>query len=247
MMAKQKLVMLADTERCVNCKACEVACRAEWNTPLGFSRNWVRETMAILDDGIPRMSLISGRCQHCDDAPCVSYCPSGASYKRADGIVLVDRDICSGCEMCVAVCPFDARFKSPVDDKISKCTFCQPRIDAGEQPACVEVCFNKALIFGDINDPDSEVSLLLKQNNWKTLVTSKVDTKPSHYYPESTYLDASILPQEKQPSIQAKALSGVVNPAISVGFTGMLGLLGVAGVMKIAKRREEVSNDSNNE
>jgi tetrathionate reductase subunit B len=247
MMAKQKLVMLADTERCVNCKACEVACRAEWNTPLGFSRNWVRETMAITDDGVPHLSLISGRCQHCDDAPCVSYCPSGASHKREDGIVLVDRDICSGCEMCVAVCPFDARFKNPVDNKISKCTFCQPRIDAGEQPACVDVCFNQALIFGDINDPNSEVSLLLKQQKWKKLVTDKVDTKPNQFYTESTYFDSSVLPMEKTPTIQAEVISNVVNPAVSVGVPGMLGLVGLAGIVKIIKRREEVSNDSDSE
>lgn len=246
-MAKQKLVMLADTERCVNCKACEVACRAEWNTPLGFNRNWVRETLSVSNDGVPRMSLISGRCQHCDDAPCVTNCPSGASYQRDDGVVLVDREICSGCEMCVTVCPYDARFKNPVDDKISKCTFCQPRIDAGEQPACVEVCFNKALIFGDINDQNSEVSKLLKQEKWKKLVTDKVDTKPNHYYSESAYLDGSVLPQEKQPTVQAELLSKVVNPVVSVGFAGMLGLFGAAGVMKIIKRREEVSNDSHSE
>jgi len=246
-MAKPKLVMLADTERCVNCKACEVACRAEWNTPLGFNRNWVVETFSVSDDGVPHMDLISGRCQHCDDAPCVTNCPSGASYQRDDGVVLVDREICSGCEMCVTVCPYDARFKNPLDDKISKCTFCQPRIDAGEQPACVEVCFNRALIFGDINDPNSEVSQLLEQEKWQKLVTDKVDTKPNHYYSESAYLDSSVLPQEKQPTVQAEVLSKVVNPVVSLGFTGMLGMFGAAGVMKIIKRREEVSNDSHSE
>ncbi len=246
-MATKKLVMLADTERCVNCKACEVACRAEWNTPLGFSRNWVRETISISDDGMPRMSLISGRCQHCDDAPCISYCPSGASYKRDDGSVLVDREICSGCEMCVSVCPYDARFKNPDDGRISKCTFCQPRIDAGEQPACVEVCFNQALIFGDINDPNSEVSQLLKQEKWQQLITDKVNTRPSHYYSASTILDSNVLPLEKEPAIQAQVISNVVNPLASVGITGMLGLFGVAGIMKIVKRREEVSHDSDSE
>ncbi len=246
-MAKQKLVMLADTERCVNCKACEVACRAEWNTPLGFSRNWVRETMSISDDGMPRMSLVSGRCQHCDDAPCISYCPSGASYKDENGSVLVDKEVCSGCEMCVSVCPYEARFKNPDDGKISKCTFCQPRIDAGEQPACVEVCFNNALIFGDINDPNSEVSKLLQQEKWQKLVTNKVDTKPNHYYSESAYLDSNVLPMEKEPAIQAEIISDVVNPVASVGITGMLGLFSAAGIMKIIKRREEVSNDSDSE
>ncbi len=246
-MATKKYVFLADTERCVNCQACTVACRAEWNTPLGYSRNWVREVMTVANDGAPRLSLISGRCQHCDEAPCVAYCPSGASYTREDGIVLVDREICSGCEMCVSVCPYDARFKNPEDDKISKCTYCQPRIDSGGQPACVEVCFNKALIFGDINDPDSEVSRLLKEESWKKLVTEQVNTKPNHYYSASTALDGTVLPQEKQPVIQATLLSDVVNPVVSIGFAGMVGLFGVTGIMKLLKRREEVSSDESNE
>jgi tetrathionate reductase subunit B len=241
MMAKQKLVMLADTERCVNCKACEVACRAEWNTPLGVSRNWVREVMSIANDGAPRLSLIPGRCQHCDDAPCVDDCPSGASFKREDGIVLVDDSLCSGCALCQEVCPYDARFLDPVTDTMSKCTFCQPRIDTGEQPACVTTCFNKALIFGDANDPNSEVAKLLKEGNWTKLITDEVDTGPNHHYLAGTDFDESVLPKKKLGTIQARLTDQIINPGISTGLIGMSGLFLAAGIAKIVKRRDEVS------
>jgi tetrathionate reductase subunit B len=145
--------------------------------------------------------------------------------------------------MCVSVCPYDARFKNPEDGKISKCTFCQPRIDAGEQPACVEVCFNNALIFGDVNDPDSEVARLLSGEGWKRLVTDKVDTHPNHYYTETTILNETILPKEKQPVVQARLISDVVNPTVSFGFIGMLGLFSVSGILKLLQRRKEVSSD----
>ena len=242
-MAQPKYVMLADTERCVNCKACEVACRAEWNTPLGYTRLRVHEVLSNTDDGGLRMSLISTRCQHCEEAPCIDYCPSGASYRREDGIVLVDREICSGCELCVPVCPYDARFKNPDDGKISKCTFCQPRLDAGKQPACAEVCFTDALIFGDINDPESEVSKLLRDEKWIKLVTAEVDTQPNHYFIDGTVVDENVLPHPPKPSIQATLLGDVVNPAATIGFVGMAGLFGAAGIMKLLKRREEVSSD----
>jgi len=134
-MAKKKYVMLVDTARCVFCEACVTSCRAEWGTSLGVSRNWVRETMTMTNDGMPRLSFLSGRCMHCDEPPCVPACPTGASFKGDDGLVLVDRDLCTGCEFCVDVCPYDARFRDPADGMISKCTFCAPRIADGEEPA----------------------------------------------------------------------------------------------------------------
>ncbi len=101
----KKYVMLADTIRCIDCKACVVACRAEWETPLGYSRDWVKQVEFTNEARLPQVMLFPGRCQHCDEAPCVEACPSGASYKRDDGIVLVDHEICSGCELCVPACP----------------------------------------------------------------------------------------------------------------------------------------------
>jgi len=241
-MSTKKYVMLVDSERCTNCKACETSCRAEWNTPLGYSRNWVTEVVKENTNQIPQLSFLSGRCMHCDDPPCVPACPTGASYKRDDGMVLVDRDLCTGCEFCVPVCPYDARFRDPTDGMISKCTFCQPRVDLGLEPACVDVCFTRALTFGDANDPDSEVSQLLAQGNWKTLVTNEVNIGPNLYYSADTIFDETVLPKVKEQTIAAKVLAEGVNPAIKVGLGGMVGLFGIAGLLKLTKRKEEVAS-----
>ena len=241
-MSAKKYVMLVESERCVNCEACVVACRAEWDTPLGQTRNWVSEVMQVRDDGVPRLSFLSGRCMHCDEPPCVPSCPTGASYKRDDGLVLVDRELCTGCEFCVDVCPYDARYRDPSDGMISKCTFCQPRIDAGQEPSCVEVCFTRALIFGDANDPNSEVAQKLANGEWKRLVTDEVDVGPNIYYSGETLMDDSVLPKKKTATVAAQTLDKVVNPVMQVGLAGMVGLFGAAGLVKLAKRKEEVAS-----
>lgn len=242
-------VMLADTTRCINCKACEVACRAEWETPMGFSRDWVKETERFDEaTGMPEVQLFPGRCQHCDDAPCVEACPSGASYKRPDGIVLVDEDSCSGCELCVPACPYDARFLNPVTKKISKCTFCAPRIDQGLDPACVQTCVGHALIFGDVNDPDSEVSKLLAEKEWQRLTTDEVNIGPNHYY----FTDGKEIPEEVLPVRHERHLAGtvlekIVNPGGRYGLLGMVGLFTMAGVAKFFRRKEDIADQHGDE
>jgi tetrathionate reductase subunit B len=233
-------VMLADTTRCIDCKACVVACRAEWETPMGHSRDWVKQVELTRDDGSPDVMLFPGRCQHCDDAPCVEACPSGASFKRDDGMVLVDDEICSGCELCVPACPYEARWLNPQTNTISKCTFCQPRIDQGLAPACVQTCVGRALIFGDINDPDSEVSRLLQEKEWSRLTTDAVNIGPNHYY----YIAGKALPEEVLPKLKERYMAGtllekVVNPVAVIGVGGMVALFAAAGLKKLFDRRDE--------
>ena len=236
----KQYVMLADTVRCINCKACVVACRAEWETPMGISRDWVKE-VEFVKEGQSQVMLFPGRCQHCDDAPCIEACPSGAAYKREDGVVLQDDCICSGCELCVPACPYEARWLNPETNTITKCTYCQPRIDEGLEPACVQTCVGHALIFGDINDPESKVSQLLKEKEWVKLTTNEVNIGPNHYY----YTAGKALPDEVMPKLHDRHLSGkvienVVNPVGAVGVGGMvLAFLG-AGIIKLIGRRDEV-------
>lgn len=104
-------------------------------------------------------------CQHCDHAPCVDVCPTGASFRdAASGIVDVNPDLCVGCQYCIAACPYRVRFIHPVTKTADKCDFCRKtNLQAGKLPACVEACPTKALTFGNLDDPNSEISQLLRQ------------------------------------------------------------------------------------
>ncbi|MBV8209735.1 MAG: 4Fe-4S dicluster domain-containing protein [Burkholderiaceae bacterium] len=108
-------------------------------------------------------------CNHCTHPACVQVCPTGASYKTADGVVLIDQEYCIGCQYCVQACPYGARFFDPVKGVSEKCTWCYHRITRGLQPACVEVCPVGARVFGDRNDKDSVVSRFIRDNRVQVL------------------------------------------------------------------------------
>ena len=185
-----KLGLVIDLDTCVGCHACAVACK-EWNaggiggpltdedpygarpTGVWFNRVHAYEIEALdgLDDRAPQpaMTLHFPRsCLHCETPACVTVCPTGASYKRAeDGIVLVDEDKCIGCKLCSWACPYGAREYSEVEGVMKKCTLCVDRIynetipEHMRQPACVQACPTRARHFGDLGDPESAVSLLV--------------------------------------------------------------------------------------
>ena len=164
-MTAPRFGMIVDTRRCVGCNACVLACKAENNLPEDGFRDWiVTETHGTFPN--LQMEIRSERCNHCDNAPCVSACPTGASHIGYGGIVLVDPDKCTGCKACIASCPYEARYVHP-EGHVDKCTFCLHRVEKGLLPACVEVCPTKALIFGDLNDPDSEISRTLRSRPHK--------------------------------------------------------------------------------
>ena len=176
---KHHWVMVMDTRKCVGCQACVVSCKSENNVPLGVFRTWVDvyqtgDTIpdpngdVIGDDGQryrvdARVVNMPKICNHCDHPPCVTVCPVKATFKRQDGIVMVDPTLCIGCGTCVNACPYDARYINPVSGTADKCTFCVERVDAGLLPACVTSCVGRARVFGDSLDPNSEVSRLLAQ------------------------------------------------------------------------------------
>lgn len=159
MIREKRYVMVVDTRLCVGCKACVLACKAENNTPDGFCRDWIVEDIWGLFPNL-RAEIRSERCNHCTNAPCVDACPTGASHKVDGGIVLVDHDMCTGCKACIASCPYNARFLHP-EGYADKCTFCIHRVEKGQDPACVSVCPTRCMYFGDLDDPESEVSKLL--------------------------------------------------------------------------------------
>jgi molybdopterin-containing oxidoreductase family iron-sulfur binding subunit len=169
--------MLVDATRCApDCSACVVACAKENGLPdakVANAPQWIRK-VDLKDLATARSVSAPVMCQHCAKPPCVDVCPTGASFKRADGIVLVDRHSCIGCRYCMMACPYKARsfVHEPLTDQnpdvprgkgtVESCTLCVHRIDKGQQPACVESCTNKAILFGNLNDPDSEIAKKLR-------------------------------------------------------------------------------------
>ncbi|MCM2322795.1 MAG: 4Fe-4S dicluster domain-containing protein [Oligoflexia bacterium] len=172
--------MVIDTVKCIGCGDCVIACKTENKVPEGLHRDWVVEEVS---GEFPTLHLEfrSERCNHCENPPCVHACPTGASYvQQGSNITLVDGGKCTGCKACVAACPYDARFIMP-EGFIGKCTFCLHRVEKGEQPACVSVCPAHCMTFGDLNDPSSEVSRLLRSRKSKTLAP-EAGTRPSIHY-----------------------------------------------------------------
>lgn len=160
-MADQKrYAFVIELDRCIDCEACMIACEVENQVPLGKHRNWVK--VAPLQGNFPSLvqDYLPGNCMHCENPPCVQVCPTGASYQRADGLVLIDQDKCIGCQFCVEACPYGARYLDPTRSVVDKCTACVHRLDAGQPPACVETCVGGARHFGDLNDPNSDVAKL---------------------------------------------------------------------------------------
>ncbi len=166
-----RYAMTMDTRRCVGCNACVFACKAENALPAKGFRDWITYTVK---GNFPALSELirSERCNHCSNSPCTTNCPTGASHVGPGGIVLVDRGMCTGCKACIASCPYDARYVHS-DGFVDKCTFCIHRVKRGLDPACVSACPTKALEFGDLNDPDSDVSKLLRQRKHTVLKPEK--------------------------------------------------------------------------
>ena len=177
---EHRWAMVIDLRRCTGCRACTVACKAENNVPEGVFRTWVRyEEVGTYPATRPRYLPLF--CNHCDNPPCVPVCPVLATYKRDDGLVLIDRDVCIGCGYCIEACPYGARHLNPVQKTADKCTLCAHRLEAGQGPACVATCIGGALTVGDLNDPESDVSQLLAQYPVATLKPEQ-GTDPMFFY-----------------------------------------------------------------
>jgi tetrathionate reductase subunit B len=172
--------MVIDLRRCIGCQACTVACAMENDVPLGQARTYVSSYDLETPGGTRRVHL-PRMCNHCEDPPCLAVCPTGATYQRDDGAVVIDNSRCVGCGYCTQACPYGARFMNEDTLTADKCTFCVHRLDAGLLPACVETCVGGARIFGDLNDPDSEVSRLLASQPVQVLKPAE-GTEPRVFY-----------------------------------------------------------------
>lgn len=155
--------MALDYQNCINCQACEVACKEENGVQLGADKQ--RIWVGIVEGtsfGEPFVNLYPSQCNHCINAPCVSVCPTSASHYIAGGIVKVEPDKCILCKACMEACPYDARFIDDTKVAVDKCTFCEHKIEETGVTACQATCPTKVRTFGDLDDPDSDIVKLLE-------------------------------------------------------------------------------------
>lgn len=194
--------MVIDLRRCVGCTTCMIACKVEHFTPPGvFLNKVIKGETGVYPQA--RMIFFPVQCMHCADAPCVRACPVGATQQRSDGIVWVDQEMCIGCRYCMQACPYGMRSfltgkaeyyphqdSTPYElvgtDKniagtVTKCDFCLSRLGQEKEPACVTACPAQARIFGDLDDPWSEVARLIRSRGAFQLY-AELGTHPSIYY-----------------------------------------------------------------
>jgi len=183
-----QIAMLFDLDRCVGCESCTVACKNENNVRLG--EYWSRvitvgPTVKAPTFKFPDVEIywLPVLCQHCKDPQCVKVCPTGASYKREDGIVLIDKDKCIGCQYCLMACPYGVRFFNKEEGIMEKCTLCAHLLAIGEEPACVKTCVGKVRTIGDIDDPNSEISRKVREAGEENVhQLTDVGNHPSNLY-----------------------------------------------------------------
>jgi molybdopterin-containing oxidoreductase family iron-sulfur binding subunit len=192
--------MVIDLNTCIGCNACTMACKAEHATPTGIF--WAK----VLEKEVgkfpaARRIFLPVLCNHCKNPICQEVCPTGATYKREDGIVLIDYDMCIGCRSCMEACPYGPRSfyesdgayypgeRTPYEKSqqdfsegvVMKCNFCVERVDKGLDPACVVTCVTECRVFGDLDDPQSEVSRLVAEKKARPLLPEK-GLDPSVFY-----------------------------------------------------------------
>jgi Fe-S-cluster-containing dehydrogenase component len=193
--------MVIDLKRCIGCNSCTLACKIQNGTPPGI---FYRRVLEKTSGKYPafRRTYLPVQCMHCEDPPCVAACPSGVFSKREDGIVIADTNKCYGAKACRMACPYHAiTFLEEIRDYFpdgrtdtekvwyenhragtaNKCNFCADRVDEGLEPACVQACPTATMIFGDLNDPHSEASMLIRARDGVKL-HSELGTNPAVYY-----------------------------------------------------------------
>jgi Fe-S-cluster-containing dehydrogenase component/formate-dependent nitrite reductase membrane component NrfD len=150
-----------DLRKCIGCHACTIACKAEHEIPIGVNRCWVK---TVEKGTFPetRRFFFPVLCNQCDEAPCARICPTNALFKRRDGIVDLDSAVCIGCRACMIACPYDQLFIDPNTHTAEKCNFCANRVENHLLPSCVSVCPTECRIFGDLDDPTSDVARIAR-------------------------------------------------------------------------------------
>ncbi len=184
---KKQFGFMIDARRCVGCRTCMAACKMENRVPDGVFRMRVlnQEGKIYYDrptgEKAPELSWTPTPCMHCNEPACAKVCPVDAILKRDDGIVYIDQNKCIGCEKCVTECPYGVPFMMNQYKKADKCDMCRHRVDVGNLPICAVVCPSRAITFGEVGSPDSDLAKAIKKSGAKQMFP-EAGTNPSVYY-----------------------------------------------------------------
>ncbi len=180
-MVEPRYGFLIDLRKCIGCRACQVSCKAENDVPLGVYRTWVKEAERGVYPKV-RRHFTPVLCNQCDKPACTTVCPVIATYSMPNGIVYIDPHRCIGCGYCMAACPYAVRFIHPVRKVAEKCDWCWPRVRDGHgPPACAQACPTGCMLFGDLNDSESEISRVLARES-TVVLKPESGNGPQVYY-----------------------------------------------------------------
>jgi len=245
--------MVLDLTRCAGCYSCVVSCKLENNTRPGVNWNSVRKVeWGNYPDA--HQAFMLNLCMHCENPPCEKACPTGATYKREDGIVMVDYEKCIGCGYCIPACPYNARqinkkdiynFEEPAPYELAgsqhlnvaeKCVFCYQRVDQGKLPACVVNCPGKARIFGDLDDPESDIRKYIQSHNAQQVGGTSL------YYVLPEGIDKGQMPADCISPAYLDILTNVAQP-VGKGVMGLAAVAVVSGVVLNAVKRGDKNDE----
>ena len=234
-----KYSMLIDLTRCVGCHGCTVACQAEYGLEPGqrFTKVERYEFGTFPEVG---GAVITTQCMHCDQAPCVKVCPTGASYKRPDGLVMVDEEKCIGCRYCLTACPYDARTFNQERRVAQKCSFCYARVAEGKGPACAVTCMAGARIFGDTEDANSEISKVAARKKALRVPGTNI------MYVVPKNLDRSLLPKDASVPGFVSLWKDTIQPAGKALMGATAGAVLLSLMVHSVKPKESHGNAADN-
>ncbi len=175
-----RLGFLLDSDSCIGCHACTVACKSEHDVPLGVNRTWVKYIETGTFPDVSRKFSVM-RCNQCDDAPCMKICPTSALFRDDKGVVDFDDSNCIGCKSCMNACPYDALYINPETNTAHKCNMCNHRLEVGLEPSCQIVCPTQAITIGDLDDPTSKISRIVARDDVAVRAPEQ-NTKPKVFY-----------------------------------------------------------------
>lgn len=175
-----RLGFLLDSDSCIGCHACTIACKSEHDVPLGVNRTWVKYIETGTFPDVSRKFNVM-RCNQCEDAPCMAICPTSALFRADNGVVDFQDDNCIGCKSCMNACPYDALYINPDTNTAHKCNMCNHRLEVGLEPSCQVVCPTEAIKIGDLDDPTSEISRIIARDD-VAVRSPEQNTKPKVYY-----------------------------------------------------------------